>query len=114
MKKLVTLFLALALILSLFSVPAYAAEELDKDAEIVLWLPGNGSVPGYEEGATEDSNRFINAIREKTGYKNLKVYIMPATGGTDQMNLNIAAGDYPDRFAAGFSFDPQPDPHRQN
>lgn len=96
MKKLVTLFLALALILSLFSVPAYAAEELDKDAEIVLWLPGNGSVPGYEEGATEDSNRFINAIREKTGYKNLKVYIMPATGGTDQMNLNIAAGDYPD------------------
>jgi len=96
MKKLVTLFLALALILSMCSVPAFAAEELDKDAEIVLWLPGNGSVPGYEEGATEDNNRFVNAIREKTGYKNLKVYIMPATDNVNYMNMSIAAGDYPD------------------
>lgn len=96
MKKLVTLLLVLAMILSLTSVPAFAAEELDKDAEIVIWLPGNASVPGYEEGASEDDNRFINAIREKTGYKNLKAYIMPASGGPEHMNLLIAAGDYPD------------------
>ena len=48
MKKLVTLFLALVVVLSVCSVPVFAAEELDKDAELVLWLPGNGSVPGYE------------------------------------------------------------------
>ena len=105
MKKLVTLLLVLAMLLSMACVPAYAADELDKDAEIVIWLPGNGSVPGYEENATEDDNRFINAIREKTGYKNLKAYVMPATDGVQQMNLLIAAGDYPDAIYVNSNFD---------
>lgn len=97
MKKLMTLVLVLTLALMLLCTPTtYADDALDKNAEIVIWLPGNGSVPGYEEGATEDNNRFINAIREKTGYKNLKAYIMSATDGVNQMNLNISSGDYPD------------------
>ncbi len=94
MKKL--LALALILVMALSVLPAMAADGLNKDADILLWLTGNGSVPGYEEGATENDNRFINAIREATGYKNLKVYVMPATDSRTFIDTSISAGDYPD------------------
>ena len=76
--------------------PAGAADALNKDAPLVLWLPGNGGVSGYEEGASENSNQFIDAIREATGYKNLTVSVMPATDSANAMNLLLASGEYPD------------------
>lgn len=94
-RKIAALSLVAVLLLLLFPA-ALAAEGLNKDAPIVMWLPGNGAVSGFEEGATENDNRFINAIREKTGYKNLQVVIMPATDAESAMNLMLSSGDYPD------------------
>jgi len=94
-RKLISLALIAMLLLALM--PALTlADGLNKDAPIVMWLPGNGAVSGFEEGATENDNRFINAIREKTGYKNLEVLIMPATDPESTMNLMLSSGDYPD------------------
>lgn len=91
-----TLVLVLALLLLVTALPAMGESELNYDAPIVMWLPGNGGVSGLEEGATENDNQFINAIREATGYANLTVEVMPATDAENAMNLRLAAGDYPD------------------
>lgn len=96
MKKLVTVFLAFALLLGMAAMPAYAAEGLNKDAPLVMWLPGNSGVSGLEAGATENDNRFINAIREATGYKNLTVTIMPTDQPSNAMSMMMASGEYPD------------------
>ena len=88
-----TLVLVLALLLLVTALPAMGESELNYDAPIVMWLPGNGGVSGLEEGATENDNQFINAIREATGYANLTVEVMPATDAENAMNLRLAAGD---------------------
>ena len=91
-KTTITLLVVLALILTAFAPMATAADELDKNATITLWLPASGNP--YPEGATENDNPFINAIREHTGYPNLTVELI--TDGTTQMNLLMASGEYPD------------------
>lgn len=95
-KTLLSALLILALLPFVAVLPASAADALDKDAALTMWLPGNGNVPGYEEGASENSNQFIDAIREHTGYKNLTVSVMPATDSANAMNLLLASGEYPD------------------
>lgn len=96
MKKFLVTLLALAMLVG--CIPAFASAQaaLNKDAPIVMWLPGNGGVSGLEAGATENDNQFINAIREKTGYKNLTVEIMPNDQPANAMSMRFAAGDYPD------------------
>lgn len=91
-KTTITLLVVLALILTAFAPMATAADELDKNATITLWLPASGNP--YPEGTTENDNPFINAIREHTGYPNLTVELI--TDGTTQMNLLMASGEYPD------------------
>ena len=91
-KTTITLLVVLALILTAFAPMATAADELDKNATITLWLPASGNP--YTEGPTENDNPFINAIREHTGYPNLTVELI--TDGTTQMNLLMASGEYPD------------------
>lgn len=91
-KTTITLLVVLALILTAFAPMAGAADELDKNATITLWLPASGNP--YPEGVTENDNPFINAIREHTGYPNLTVELI--TDGTTQMNLLMASGEYPD------------------
>lgn len=91
-KTTITLLVVLALILTAFAPMATAADELDKNATITLWLQASGNP--YPEGTTENDNPFINAIREHTGYPNLTVELI--TDGTTQMNLLMASGEYPD------------------
>ena len=91
-KTTITLLVVLALILTAFAPMATAADELDKNATITLWLPASSNP--YPEGVTENDNPFINAIREHTGYPNLTVELI--TDGTTQMNLLMASGEYPD------------------
>ena len=91
-KTTITLLVVLSLILTAFAPMAGAADELDKNATITLWLPASGNP--YPEGTTENDNPFINAIREHTGYPNLTVELI--TDGTTQMNLLMASGEYPD------------------
>lgn len=91
-KTTITLLVVLALILTAFAPMATAADELDKNATVTLWLPASGNP--YPEGVTENDNPFINAIREHTGYPNLTVELI--TDGTTQMNLLMASGEYPD------------------
>ena len=91
-KTTITLLVVLALILTAFAPMATAADELDKNVTITLWLPASGNP--YPEGTTENDNPFINAIREHTGYPNLTVELI--TDGTTQMNLLMASGEYPD------------------
>ncbi len=95
-KAFVSVALILTLLLGCAALPAGAEVTLNKDAPIVMWLPGNGGVSGMEDGATENDNRFINAIREATGYKNLTVTIMPNDQPANTMNMMLASGDYPD------------------
>lgn len=90
-KTMLSLLLVLAIILSL-SPLTLAGGELDKGAEIVLWLPASGNP--YAEGTDENNNPFINMIREHTGYENLTVELI--TDGTTQMNMLMAAGEYGD------------------
>ena len=45
-----TLVLVLALLLLVTALPAMGESELNYDAPIVMWLPGNGGVSGLEEG----------------------------------------------------------------
>jgi len=94
-KALLSLALVLALLLPCLAVSEGA---LNKDAPLVMWLPGNGGVSGYEEGATENSNQFIDAIRAATGYPNLTVSVMPpvAAEAEQAMNLMFASGEYAD------------------
>lgn len=91
-KTTITLLVVLALILTAFAPMATAADELDKNATITLWLPASSNP--YPEGVTENDNPFINAIREHTGYPNLTVELI--TDGTTQMNMLMASGEYPD------------------
>ena len=93
-KSIVSILLVLLMLAS--CMPAVAEGELNKDAPLVMWLPGNGGVSGMEEGATENDNQFINAIREATGYKNLTVVIMPSTEPEVTMNMQFSSGEYPD------------------
>ncbi len=96
MRKMLVALLALAMVAGCIPAAASAEATLNKDAPIVMWLPGNGGVSGLEAGATENNNQFINAIREKTGYKNLTVEIMPVDQPGNAMSLRLASGDYPD------------------
>lgn len=71
------------------------AVKLNKDAKIRIYGPLNGAVKGLEPGATLNDNQFINAIREKTGYKNLEyVQYDPATN--DKLGLVFASGEQVD------------------
>lgn len=67
--------------------------ELNKEAKIRIGVPDNTGVKGLEEGATENNNQFINAIREKTGYKNVEWNIVPMANELDKYNLMFASGD---------------------
>ena len=63
MKKLVSILLALLMLLSCALVSAEG--DLDKDAHILVWVPDNAASAVWPEGATENDNPFINAIKEK-------------------------------------------------
>ena len=54
-----TLVLVLALLLLVTALPAMGESELNYDAPIVMWLPGNGGVSGLEEG---DKIAYIKAV----------------------------------------------------
>jgi putative aldouronate transport system substrate-binding protein len=92
-KTTITLLVVLALILTAFAPMATAADELDKNAKLTLWLPDNAASAVMPEGATVNDNPFINAIREHTGYANIEVELI--TDGSSQMNLLMAGGTYP-------------------
>ena len=92
-KTMLTLVLVLALVLSVCAPMAGAADELDKNAALTLWLPDNAASAVMPEGTTVNDNPFINAIREHTGYPNLTVELI--TDGASQMNLLMASGEYP-------------------
>lgn len=92
-KTMLTLILVLALVLSVCAPMAGAADELDKNAALTLWLPDNAASAVMPEGTTVNDNPFINAIREHTGYPNLTVELI--TDGASQMNLLMASGEYP-------------------
>ena len=84
-KTTITLLVVLALILTAFAPMATAADELDKNAKLTLWLPDNAASAVMPEGATVNDNPFINAIREHTGYANIEVELI--TDGASQIAL---------------------------
>ncbi|MFD0693504.1 extracellular solute-binding protein [Paenibacillus sp. GCM10027628] len=72
---------------------AVATPKLDKNAKIRIAVPSNSGVQGFEQGASESDNQFLNAIKEKTGYKNVEWTIIPAASQLDKYNLMFASGD---------------------
>lgn len=72
---------------------ATAAVKLNKDAKLRIAVPENTGVKGFEQGATESNNQFLNALREKTGYKNLEVTVVPLATALEKFNLSFASGD---------------------
>ncbi len=91
-KTLLSLLLVAALLIGVFAPAGLAADALDKDAHVVLWMPDSGNP--YPEGLDVNNNPFIEAIREHGGYPNLE--IVPITDGTTQMNMLMGSGEYPD------------------
>jgi putative aldouronate transport system substrate-binding protein len=69
--------------------------KVDKNAKLRIFAPDNGGVKGYEPGATESNNQFLNAIREKTGYKNLEwtIYNSGGANSQDKLNMLFASGE---------------------
>ena len=70
-----------------------AAPVVNKDAKIRIGVPDNSGVKGFEQGANENDNQFLNAIREKTGYKNIEWNVVPQANQLDKYNLMFASGD---------------------
>lgn len=69
------------------------APKLDKNAKLRIAVPDNASVPGFEEGASENKNRFLDALKEKTGYTNIEWNVIPVANQLDKYNLMFASGD---------------------
>ena len=93
-KTLVSLLLVAALLIGVLAPAGLAADALDKDAKIVLWLTGNAASAVFPEGTDENNNPFIDALREHTGYPNIEV--VQITDGASQMNMLMGSGEYPD------------------
>jgi putative aldouronate transport system substrate-binding protein len=72
---------------------AAPAVKLNKDAKLRIAVPENGGVKGFEPGADESNNQFLKALREKTGYKNLEVTVIPGANALEKFNLMFASGD---------------------
>lgn len=69
------------------------APELNKEAKLKIGVPSNSGAGGFEQGANENDNQFLNAIREKTGYKNIEWNIVDQATQLDKYNLMFASGD---------------------
>ena len=80
-KTLLSLLLVAALLVGVLAPTGRAAEGLDKDAHVVLWMPDSGNP--YPEGLDVNNNPFIEAIREHSGYPNLEIVIVE-NGSTDR------------------------------
>jgi putative aldouronate transport system substrate-binding protein len=69
--------------------------KLNKDAKIRIFSPTNANVKGFESGASLNDNQFVNAIREKTGYKNLE-WVTYDPSSKDKLSVLFAGGEQMD------------------
>ncbi|UKS29606.1 extracellular solute-binding protein [Paenibacillus sp. HWE-109] len=69
------------------------AKQLDKNAKIRIAVPENAAFKGFDQGMSENKNPFLDALKEKTGYKNVEWTVIPAANQLDKLNLMFASGD---------------------